>query len=834
VNARKLIPFLLVIAALWAYHNSFQGPFISDDLRAIPDNPHIRHLWPLSEAMVVSPMAVQGRPVACLTLALNYALDGLNVRGYHAFNLIVHVLAALVLFGILRRTFESEKLRDRFGAAAVWLAAAIALIWEVHPLQTECVDYIVQRSESLMGLFLLLTLYCTLRGSQSSRPGAWYLAAVVSCALGMGSKEVMVGAPLIVLLYDRVFLAPSFRDLWRRRIGLYVGLAATWLLLAASVAKTIHHHPMTGFGFQSLTPWAYLRTEAGVIVYYLRLCFWPRPLVIDYFDWPIASSLEGVLVPGAAVIGLLGATLWAFRRRPWLGFLGAWFFLILGATSSFLPSAGEVAAERRMYLPLAAVVTLTVIGAFALGKRLWNKQQSVVLGCVATASVVALLTILTIQRNQDYKSALTISRDAVEKRPNNPRAHNGLGLALMQTGKVPEAFGQFERALQIKPDYLEALLNLGLASVRLGKIQDAIGHWEQALRIQPHYAEAHNNLGIALAQLGKLQQAMEHWEQAIRFQPDFAEAHNNLGLALAQVGKVPEAIGHYEQAIRLQPDFAMAQNNLGVALAQVGRLQEAIGHYEQAIRFQPHYAEAHNNLGVALAQVGRLQEATVHYEQAIRFQPDFAMAHNNLGNALLQAGKVQEAIGHYEQAIRFRPDFAMAHKNLGDALVRLGKVPEAIEQYKQALRIQPDSAEAHFTLGSALEQAGRVREALKHYEEALRIKPDGNEAQNNLAWLLATLAPENGGNPVRGLGLAQRVCELTHNGMAPYLDTLAAAYAATGQFSNAVATAEKAIDLARSAGQPQVVKEIEPRLELYRNGQAYHQPAVAATSPPKP
>ena len=224
--------------------------------------------------------SVSGRPVECLTLALNYALGGLNVWGYHAFNLTVHLVSALVLFGILRRTFEGEKLRDRFGAAAIWLAAAIALIWEVHPLQTESVTYIVQRSELLMGLFLLLTLYCTLRGSQSSRPRAWYLAAVVSCALGMGSKEVMVGAPLIVLLYDRVFLASSFRELWQRRIGLYIGLAATWLILAVLVARTLH--PATGFGIEGLTSWDYLKTEAGVIVYYLRLCFWPHPLVIDY------------------------------------------------------------------------------------------------------------------------------------------------------------------------------------------------------------------------------------------------------------------------------------------------------------------------------------------------------------------------------------------------------------------------------------------------------------------------------------------------------------------------------------------------------------------------
>jgi Flp pilus assembly protein TadD len=596
LKLRQFIPVLLIAAGLWAYHKSFQGPFIFDDVSSIPENPHIRHLWPLRESLSAPPdCTVSGRPAVCLTLALDYALGGLNVWGYHAFNLTVHLLSALVLFGIIRRTLEGEKLRDRYGSAACWLAAAIALIWEVHPLQTESVTYIVQRTESLMGLFLLLTLYCTIRGSHAAHPSTWYLGAVVSCALGMGSKEVMVSAPLIVLLYDRVFLASSFREMWRRRVGLYIGLAATWLMLGALVAGT--PRSATGFGIRGLTSWDYLKTETGVIVYYLRLCLWPHPLVIDYADWPIASSLEDVLVSGVVVLGLLGATVWAYRRRPWLGFLGAWFFLILGPTSSFLPNFGEAAAERRMYLPSAAVVTMAVVGVMALGKRLFNKQQGVVFGCLAGGFVVAVFTFLTIQRNRDYSSEVTIWQDAVEKRPDNSRAHYSLGLALGRMGRLPEAIEQ----------------------------------WELALRINPDYAEAHNNLGFALYRAGRIPEAIRHCERALQINPDLAEAHNNLGIALVQLGRIPEAIGHYEQALRLKPDYAKAHNNLGAALYRGGRIPEAIGHYEQALRINPDLAdEAHYNLGLALEKLGRTQEAIQHYQQALRMKPDFAAAQNAL------------------------------------------------------------------------------------------------------------------------------------------------------------------------------------------------------------
>ncbi len=307
-----------------------------------------------------------------------------------------------------------------------------------------------------------------------------------------------------------------------------------------------------------------------------------------------------------------------------------------------------------------------------------------------------------------------------------------------------------------------------------------------------------------------------------------------LGAATWQRGRVyatEEAL--WTDTVAKNPNNSVAHHNLGNALLRVGRVPEAIGHYEQALRIKPNLAETRNSLGLALVRLGRVQEAIRQYQQALRIKPDLAEAHNNLGAALIGQGRVPEAIGHYEQALQLKPNYADAHKNLGDALLRAGRVQEAIGHYEQALRLKPDSAGARFNLGTVLEQAGQPREAIKQYEEVLRIKPESVEAQNNLAWLLATRTAAEGGSPAQGLGLARRVCELTGNQVPPYLDTLAAAYAATGQFSNAVATAQQAIDLARAAGQPQIAREIQMRLDLYRSGQAFHYPAPDATSPPK-
>jgi Flp pilus assembly protein TadD len=590
---------LIVVAGLWAYHNSFRGPFIFDDLPSIPENRHIHHLWPIGVAMSAPPSSpVAGRPVVCLTLALNYAWGGLSVWGYHVFNLAIHAISALVLFGILWRTFEGRRLGDQFGANAPWLAGAIALVWEVHPLQTESVTYIVQRTELLMGLFLLLTLYCVLRSEGSANPCGWQWAAIASCALGMSCKEVMVVAPLIVLLYDRVFLTPSFRELWRRRGRMYVGLALTWLILAGLVILTTRE--MTGLGMQEITPWDYLKTEAGVIVHYLCLCFWPRPLVIDYFDWPISRSWNDCVISGAVMVGLLGATIWSFRRRPWLGFLGAWFFLILAPTSSVLPSLGEVTADRRMYLPLAAVVTLVVGGGWqvlngSLGYRLDPRTLRRIGGAALVVAVLALGW-MTIRRNEIYRSDVAIWSDVVAHRPHNTRALVNLGTVLAKRGQTDEALALYRQALQLDPDNSDAQFNLGLTLAGRNELDEALVHLNEAVRLVPHSAIAQCDLGVVLAQKGDLVGASKHLTESLRFDPRNATAHNVLGTILARQGNPAAAEKEFARALQLEPDFADAHANLGLVLAELGRMDEAMQQWETAVRLDPKQENARRAL----------------------------------------------------------------------------------------------------------------------------------------------------------------------------------------------------------------------------------------------
>ncbi len=562
-SAGKLIPALVFGAGLYAYHNSLRGPFIFDDVHAVLNNPTIRQLWPLWRVMSPPP-GTTGRPVVNLSLALNYALGGLNVWGYHAVNLAIHILAALALYGVVRRTLLGPSLRDRYGDEAPWLALAVALIWVVHPLQTESVTYIITRTESLMGLFFLLTLYCVIRGADSSHPGAWYAVAAGSSALGMGSKEVMAVAPVVVLAYDRLFLSKSFGEIVRRRWGLYTGLAATWLVFAALVQPRVRMD-ITSLAKTEITRWDYLKTQAGVIVHYLRLAFWPHPLVGDYDDWPLARSITAVLPSAAVVLALLGATVWALYRRLRLAFLGVWFFLILAPTSSVWPLLTEFAAERRMYLPLAAVIVLVVIGwRMALGKicrRLGRKTLQPVLGAVVLVATVVTLAQLTVRRNEDYRSAVSFWSDVVSKRPDSARGHNNLAESLWRQGKIDEAVRHFFEAMRIRPNSAQAHYNLGTALASQGKLEEAIAHYSEALRINPNLAAAHSNMSVALARQGKLKEAIAHYSEALRIAPS-AAVHYNLGTALALDGRTQEAIQQLEAALKLDPGFERARRAL--------------------------------------------------------------------------------------------------------------------------------------------------------------------------------------------------------------------------------------------------------------------------------
>jgi Flp pilus assembly protein TadD len=260
---------------------------------------------------------------------------------------------------------------------------------------------------------------------------------------------------------------------------------------------------------------------------------------------------------------------------------------------------------------------------------------------------------------------------------------------------------------------------------------------------------------------------------------------------------------------------------IATPLREQGRLDEAIYHCSEAVRLRHDYFDAQLHLASFLRDAGRLDEAIKEYRESLRMKPEDPNALNGLGITLGQQGKLDEAIKCFTEALRIKPDFTAAHSNIGYTLFLQGNLDEAIVHLSEALRLNPNSAQAHYSLGQALVQRGKINEAITHFEEVLRLKPDWVGPMNDLAWLLAASKETTIHNPDKAVRLAQRVCELTNYKEPDLLDTLAVTYAAAGDFSKAVETAERALELCQSPEQSTLKQEIESRLVLYKAGKPY-------------
>jgi protein O-mannosyl-transferase len=543
---------VLGVAILLAYANTFSVPFIFDDAAAVLENPSIRSF---GTALTPPPgLSVTGRPLVNVSLALNHAISGDAPWSYHALNLALHLGCALALYTLARRALRASHLQlSTFDCETVAFAAAA--LWALHPLATSAVTYVMQRSELMVSFCYLLTLSCfaCATADHAGRPRFWLGLSVVACVAGMATKEVMVTAPLAVLLYDRTFVAGSLRAALRSRARYYVALAATWLLLALLVFGTENRGLSAGFG-RGIAWSDYALTQLYAVPHYLRLALWPSPLVFDYGNALIRDF--ALITPGALLLLLLlAATLAALRRCPAIGFCGALFFLLLAPSSSVVPVATQTIAEHRVYLALAAPVLLLVLAVRRWFARAW---WPVSLG------LALLLGGATFARNYAYTSAFTLWRDTAAKAPASARAHYNLGASLLGetgTANLAAAVAEFTESLRLDPEHPLASRKLGVALLAVGRPADALPRLEKAVRLDPNSAGAHYELGNALAQLNRTADAAAHYTESLRLEPDHAIVHYNLGTALAQLGRYSEALAEFDATLRLDPQDASARGN---------------------------------------------------------------------------------------------------------------------------------------------------------------------------------------------------------------------------------------------------------------------------------
>jgi protein O-mannosyl-transferase len=571
------------------YVNSLKHPFIFDDFGSVVRNPSITKLSDLKSVLLPPhETSVARRPVVNLSFAINYAIGGQRVFGYRVVNLAVHLACGLVLFGVVRRTLERIWTDDRRARATI-VAGATALIWTVHPLNSEIVDYVSERTDGLMGLCYLGALYASIRAHESARPGRWRLASVAACAAGMGCKESMVTAPIVIWLYDVVYVyGASLRSSLRAHWRFYAALAATWIFLVPSLMVT-GSISTGGFSSAHATPWTYLLNQTIIVTRYLRLALWPSSLV-NFYGWTVPYTLGDVWLPAAFLTALAIAAIVTLIKAPRIGFLAVSVFILLGPTSSIIPIAAEVGAERRMYLALACIVTLIMLGLDSLCRR-WRSTAFVWI-----AGVIAMvLAVVTMDRNREYESGLTMARTVLARWP-TPMAHHLVGTELAFLGRRDEAITELSIAA---PGYAVARYYLGRELGAAGRFDEAIDMLRSFIRDEPRVPVvpiAHGLIADALVWRERVSEALPHFRAWLESETSNDSGWSNYGRALFATGHAPEAAEAFKRAIQLRPRVTEYHHNLGAALAAQGKVGDAAGEFRKALEIDPNYQPAREGL----------------------------------------------------------------------------------------------------------------------------------------------------------------------------------------------------------------------------------------------
>ncbi|NOT31857.1 MAG: tetratricopeptide repeat protein [Planctomycetes bacterium] len=654
---------LLALATGLCYANSLTVPFLFDDL--LPS----------------VPLDYGTRPLVWASFALNRAISGADTWSYHLFNTLVHLGCGLLLLGLLRLTLARAAPHLSSGTHN-GLALVTTLAWLCHPLQTESVTYLSQRAESMGALFYLAVLYTFIRSTCAARPIVWQALALLSLTLGFAAKEIIVTVPLVLWLYDALFLARGPLQALRLHKGFYGALALASVALAfAFIAPLLWaERPWVGLHIEEFSQLDYVRTQAGVVLHYLRLALWPHPLCFDY-GWPIAKTTWDYVPQALSVGTLLLAAGVLLVRRSWIGFALAWFFLILAPTSSFV-AIKDTAFEHRVYLSLAGVLALAVTAGWWFCARLFPRVRWLP-RALASAALLALAA-ATVRRNHEYSSPIALMQSTVACAPNNDRAHSNLGGVLLDAGRVQEALVALETALRLAPNASLTHLKLGRAYLALGDVERALGFLRTAVQLEG-LPVCHEFLGRALLQKGDAAWAAYHLQHALLGAPADGNLNYVVARAFDQLGRTDKARGHYEQALRALPGHEDAHLRLARVLMREEQPLAALEHYQAALAIAPDTAEEALRRGLCLAALGQRDQALETLLSSVQLAPLVPDAYAAAARILCSSSGSSAA--PREKALRLaRRADELARSQRPDVLEVLALTHAAVGDFESAAR----------------------------------------------------------------------------------------------------------------------------------------------------
>lgn len=669
--------FVLVVSSCVAvYWGTFQVPFVFDDLYRIVNNPDIRGF----DRFISWSFFLEQRPLVDLTFAFNYHFGGINVWGYHLVNLLIHIANGILVYILTLTIFKRlGSLDARFQVNyAVALALLAALIFSVHPLQTQAVTYISQRYTSLAALFYLLSVLCYIYGRTSQlsaanqsgimrnlSPGLLFVLCFVSGLAAFLSKQNAISLPLVILFMEYALFDRTWSG-WRIKLKWMAPLAGAFMIFVLagaglfkgelSLARLFEDFSALSRETDSVGRFQYLVTQFAVLLVYLRLLLWPAGQSLDYM-YPFVQGFSWISFSGFLVLlGLIFAVVFFLRRMPLVSLGIFWMLAALSVESGIIP-INDALVEHRLYLPMVGFVW--VVSAVLV--KLVRKPA---IYLPAGFALVLVFSVVSIERNKVWQSSLSLWSDVVDKHPHNHRARFNLGNALREKQSLTEAERQYLIALDLREDYAQTHYNLGLTYQAREMPMEALKHFQAAVEIRPAYVQALVNMAVVLEGLGRVVEAFESINAAYGIRPDDPAINYNLGFLYLRSQRPEKA----EKYILRAKNAGHRPVEVGFVLGNIyfdqNRIQEAREQYEEVLALRPDHPGALFNLGNTYLKTGDLREAVIKYYKALEFDPGFARGHFHLGRILVVLDQKEQALHHFIRAVELDPDFTEARQEL--------------------------------------------------------------------------------------------------------------------------------------------------------------------------
>ncbi|MBI5182115.1 MAG: tetratricopeptide repeat protein, partial [Nitrospirae bacterium] len=731
------------------------------------------------------------RPLVTISYIFDYAIWGLNPKGFHLANLILHILTSIIVYLLALEILKNS-----------WPSLIAALVFALHPVHTEAVTWVVGRAEVMAGLFYFLAFLLYIHSStfnhSTFQPSTFRLGSYIFYFCALLSKEIAITLPILLFAYDYYFkkpLTPALSPKGRggqvepspqRGEGVKWSLSRKgrgdkreylrqgkrgdegWSLLQGEKESSL---PLMGGdkGEGGIIKWLTTRylsfivitllyipirfavlgvfgpqknlsftSDVGlyerfltiivVIGYYIKLLFLPFNLTVDYVFPKIESLSLPVFIYGGILLASIAIASFLYKRFKWLSFSIIIFFITLLPVMNIIP-IGELIAERFLYIPLISFALLIGISTEHFLDGVSSRFLKIVIS-IPLILLTAFYSLSTISRNYDWKDAFTLWKATIYTMPASPVAYNNLGIEYSKREEYDKAIVEYKKAIELSPRYSHALANLGDAFLKMGITEEAIDFYKKSIGAEPEYSIAYNNLGFAYFEKGLYKEALSEYKKAIELNPKDPLFYNNLGNLYASMKRYDDAIAEYKKALAIEPEDTKTYNNLGVVYAQQGKFNEAEAEVRKALAIDPENTLTKRTLQDILNR-GRIVVETESPLDKKGGKPAQIAAYNELGNRYKQKGMYDDAITSYKKALEVNPKDAGSHYNLGLAYVKKEMYKEAVLETENALKLDPRLTDAHRNLGLIYYLYLKDnKKAHYHFKKLLQIAPNQPDKEN--------------------------------------------------------------------------------------------------------